>query len=131
MAFGSVANAAPSLVMPDDLASSFSVASEFLSDINVYRGGERQVELKASTSRKAWTITKALTIDEIYALRNFFQTVGADPFYFYDTVSDLTVVYDATGTLTDGRYTVRFDGPWQQTSPLGYSTADIRLIEVA
>lgn len=127
---GSVDNASPSVVMPDGLCSLFTASREIWIDRNDYRNGERQVALKASTSRRSWEIARALEIGDVYTLRNFFVNVGVSSFYFYDIISDKTAVYDPTGVLTTGRHTVRFEGGWQQESPKGYTSVGLRLVEV-
>jgi hypothetical protein len=65
-----------------------------------------------------------LTPTSLVALRNSFdaRNGSAEPFYFfgpYDTNPKSS--YDPTGVATVGRYTVRFNGDWQQSSGPGRS----------
>lgn len=130
---GNVANAAPSLVLPNALCTAYSQAREWAVDWNPYKSAECQARARTTTSRKTWQQTRKLTPSALVTLRNFYDSVNGPvtPFYFYDTRDDQTAVYDATGVLTAGRYTVRFEGKWQQTMNLSRGDAGLALVELA
>jgi hypothetical protein len=131
---GSVANAAPTAVLPSSLCRSFVHSREYPVQVNEYRNGESQRGRLADTSRKSWRIGKRLTPTELVTLRDFYDVRRGpqEPFYFYDPWETAPKFsYDPTGTATDGRYTVRFEGAWQQSSELSRIEVEIALVEVA
>jgi hypothetical protein len=81
-----------------------------------------------ATSRRTFTQSKRLDPTALLALRTFRDTVKHGAFYFYHCKEG---VYDATGVLTTGRYTVRFEGEWSQTSYIPRSEAQITMVELA
>lgn len=125
---GSVANATPSTVMPNSLSTAFSEQRYFTTRVNEYRGGEAQRMLLVATSRRTFVQTKRLDPTALLALRAFRDTVKHGAFWFYHCKEG---VYDATGVLTAGRYTVRFEGDWNQTSYIPRTEAQVSLVEVA
>jgi hypothetical protein len=125
---GSVANATPSLVLPDSLSTAFSEQRVFAFRSNEYRGGEAQRMALVATSRRTFSQSKRLTPADLLTLRTFRDTVRHTAFYFYHCKEG---VYDATGVLTAGRYTVRFEGGWQQTSYIPRTEAQVTLVETA
>jgi len=128
---GSVANAAPTTVMPESLCRMFRASREWMSHANFYRGGESQVAYRVATSRKAFEIGKRLTATELATLRTFFTDTGHDCFFFYyPWETDPLFSYDEAGTEATGRYTVRFDGEWSQQNGMGRGDVSIRLVEV-
>ncbi len=129
---GSVSNANPSTVLPDGLARQFAASREWLSLRNEYKNGETQVGSVVSSSRKSWQQTRRLVAASLQTLRAFYDARNGaqESFYFYDLITNKTAVYDATGVLTTGRHTVRFDGEWNQTAYMGRSEAPFRLVEV-
>lgn len=127
---GSVQNANPVTVMPDGLARSFTAGRVFWYRINSYRNGEQQVSLLAATSRNSWVFRHRLGMTDLVALRDFVDARGVEPFYFYDLITDKSAVYDATGVLTTGRHTVRFNGDWSQVAGMSRGSVDLQLLEV-
>ena len=130
----SVANAAPTTVMPDSLSRAFVAMREYPVLDNEYRNGESQRSVQASTSRKKWTLKKRFTPTQLAALRNFYDARNGtlEPFYFYDPYeTNPKFSYDPTGAAVTGRYTVRFNGEWNQQVGPGRSDAQIELIEIA
>jgi len=72
-------------------------------------------------------LTAALAI----ALKAFWdnQQGGAVPFVFYNLIEGS---YDPTGNSTQGRYTVRFQGSWSQSTGLARTDVlQLQLIEIA
>jgi hypothetical protein len=131
---GSVANAAPSTVLPLSLCRSFIHSREYPVQVNEYRNGESQRGRLADTSRNSWRIGKRLTPTELQALRKFYEARRGpqEPFYFYDPWETMPKFsYDPTGTETDGRYTVRFEGAWQQSVDSSRIETEVWLIELA
>ena len=87
----------------------------------------------ATNSRKRWRLAKRLPAATLQALRNFYdaRNGAAEEFYFYDPYETIPKFsYDPTGQSTVGRYTVRFNGDWQQSSTPGRSDVSIELIEL-
>lgn len=131
---GSVANAAPSTVLPQSLSRGFAATREYPVIENEYRNGESQRSTQAATSRKRWTLTKRLTLVQLQALREFYEARHGthEPFYFYDPYeSDPKFSADPTGASVNGRYTVRFNSDWSQSAGLSRSDVQIELIELA
>jgi phage-related protein len=131
---GSVANAAPTTVMPNSLSRAFAHTREYPVIDNEYRNGESQRSAQASTSRKKWTLTKRLTSAQLATLRNFYDARNGthEPFYFYDPYeTNPKFSYDAAGSAVTGRYTVRFNSDWDQSVTPGRSDVQLELIELA
>ena len=131
---GSVPNAAPSTVLPQSLSRAFVHSREYPVQVNEYRNGETQRGRLADTSRKRWRLGKRLAPADLQALRDFYDARkgSQEPFYFYDpweTVPKFS--YDPTGTATQGRYAVRFEGVWQQSAGLARIDVEIELVELA
>ena len=119
---GSVLNAAPATVLPQSLCRTFVHERAYPLIENEYKNGESQRSVLATNSRRRWRLAKRLAPAAIQTLRAFFDArKGAtEPFYFYDPYdTNPKFSYDPTGVATVGRYTVRFNGDWQQASGLG------------
>jgi hypothetical protein len=93
-----------------------------------YADGRYQAEVQAGASRKAWEIGKLLTFAQWLTLSAFYESSNGPqkPFYWYPNVAD----YDPTGSYSEGRYLVRFDGALSRTYRLGRQEASLRLIEI-
>lgn len=131
---GSVANAAPATVLPEGLCSAFEHSREWAVIDNEYQNGESQRSYLSTTSRKKWSLSKWLTPTQLDTLRDFYEARDGtkEPFYFYDPYeTSPKFTYDATGATTTGRYTVRFNGEWSQSSNLARAEVQIELIELA
>jgi len=131
---GSVANAVPSTVLPWSLSRAFVRSQEYPVIANDYAGGESQRSVAASNSRKRWRLAKRLAPAQLQALRDFYDArKGAqEPFYFYDPwETNPKFSYDPTGQATQGRYTVRFEGAWEQSAGIGLIEVSLELIELA
>jgi len=131
---GNVLNAAPAAVLPRSLCRSFVHERAYPLIENEYKNGESQRSVLASNSRKRWRLAKRLTVAALQILRDFYDARNgtAEPFYFYDPYETTPVFsHDPTGQSTVGRYTVRFNSDWQQTSGPGRSDVQIELIELA
>lgn len=131
---GSVANAAPTTVMPATLSRAFAHTREYPVIDNEYRNGESQRSVQATTSRKKWKLTKRLSPSQLAALRDFYDARcgSLEPFYFYDPYeTNPKFSSDPTGVAVTGRYTVRFNSDWSQSVTPGRSDVQIELIEVA
>jgi len=131
---GSVANAVPSTVMPWSLSRGFVRSQTYPVLDNEYAGGESQRSVVASNSRKRWRLAKRLAPAQLAALRDFYDARrGAqEPFYFYDPWdTNPKFSYDPSGQATQGRYTVRFEGAWDQSAGLGLIEASFELVELA
>lgn len=131
---GSVSNAASTTVMPWSLCKAFGHSREYAVLDNEYRNGESQRSKLVSTSRKRWTTQRRLTPTDLDTFRDFFddRIGGMEPFYFYDPWdTSPKFSHDPTGVSPIGRYTVRFEGPWNQTVGMGRIDVGITLIELA
>jgi phage-related protein len=131
---GSVENAAPSAVLPWSLSRAFVRSQEYPLIENEYAGGESQRSMLASNSRKRWRLAKRLTPAQLVTLREFYEARGGptEPFYFYDPwETNPKFSYDPTGQATQGRYTVRFEGAWEQSAGLGLIEVTVELVELA
>jgi len=131
---GSVENAAPSTVLPWSLSRAFVRRQEYPVVDNEYAGGESQRSVLASTSRKRWRLSKRLPPAELAALRDFYEARKGpeEPFYFYDPWdANPKFSYDPTGQATQGRYTVRFEGGWEQSAGIGLIEVSLELVELA
>ena len=131
---GSVQNAAPITVLPQSLCRAFGHAREYIVIENEYRNGESQRSRLVDTSRKRWRTARRLTPTLLQALRDFYDARKGpqEPFYFYDpweTVPKFS--YDPTGVATAGRYTVRFEGTWDQMVGMGRADVELALVELA
>jgi hypothetical protein len=131
---GSVANAAPSTVLPNSLSLAFAHAREYPVVENEYRNGESQRMTLAAYSRKSWRLAKRLTPVQLQELRAFYiaRKGPTEPFYFYDPYeTNPKFSHDPTGAATTGRHTVRFDSEWAQTVGPGRVNVGIDLLELA
>jgi phage-related protein len=131
---GNVQNAAPSTVLPQSLSRSFVHERAYPLIENEYKNGESQRSVLATTSRKRWRLAKRLTPAALQTLRAFYDARGGtvEPFYFYDPYeTNPKFSYDPTGQATTGRYTVRFNSDWQQSSGPERSDVQIELLELA
>ena len=101
---------------------------------NEYRNGESQRSVLATSSRKRWRLAKRLQPVALQALRDFYdaRNGATEAFYFYDPhETSPKFSHDPTGQATQGRYTVRFNCDWSQSSEPGRSSVNIELIELA
>ena len=131
---GSVQNAAPATVLPQSLCRTFAHERAYPLIENEYKNGESQRSVLATNSRRRWRLAKRLTAAVLQSLRDFFdaRNGATEPFYFYDPYdTNPRFSYDPTGVVTVGRYTVRFEGDWNQLTALGRSEINITLVEVA
>ena len=131
---GSVENAAPSTVLPWSLSTAFARSQGYPILDNEYRNGESQRSVLASNSRKRWRLAKRLPSAQLQTLRDFYEARKGpqEPFYFYDPWdASPKFSYDPTGQATPGRYTVRFEGGWEQNVHLGLGEVSLELVEVA
>ncbi|HWP83969.1 MAG TPA: hypothetical protein VNN17_02160 [Terriglobia bacterium] len=131
---GFVQNAVPITVLPQSLSRAFAHAREYIVLENEYRNGESQRSRLVNTSRKRWRLAKRLTPALLQQLRDFYDARKGpeEPFYFYDPWDTAPKFsHDPAGTATTGRYTVRFEGPWEQMVGMGRADAEIALVELA
>ena len=132
---GSVANAAPSTVLPQFLCSAFQESREIALRGNEYKNGESQRALQVASSRRQWSLTTRLPATSMDALRAFFlaRRGSLEAFFFYDpfAVTSVGSNWDGTGASATGRVTVRFAaGAWEQSMGIARADVAIRLVEV-
>jgi phage-related protein len=131
---GSVQNAAATTVLPLSLCRAFAHERAYPLIENEYKNGESQRSVLATNSRKRWRLAKRLPATALQTLRNFYdaRSGATEAFYFYDPYETTPKFsYDPTGQSTVGRYTVRFNGDWQQSSTPGRSDISVELLELA
>jgi hypothetical protein len=131
---GSVQNAAPLSVLPASLSRAFVHEREYPVLDNEYAGGESQRSVQATNSRKRWRLAKRLTSAQLVTLRDFYDARKGpqEPFYFYDPWdTNPKFSYDPTGQATQGRYTVRFEGAWEQSAGIALIEVTVELVELA
>ena len=131
---GSVANAAPTLVMPWSLCKAFAHSREYPVIANEYRNGESQRSRQADTSRKRWSTQRRLTPSILEDFREFYEDRGGgmEAFYFYDPWdASPKFSYDATGASPVGRYVVRFDCAWSQAAGIARADVQLDIVELA
>lgn len=126
---GNVATATASVVMPLVLCSSFQRSERWKSLVNGYANGEHEAATLVTNSRRSWDLTGMLAPAALATLRDFYDGRKGQQlsFYFYDVHEG---AYDPSGTLANGRYIVRFAGPWSHTRQLGRMPATLSLIEI-
>ena len=129
---GSVANAAPSKILPHSLSRAFARSEEYAALDNEYRNGESQRSALAATSRKRWRLAKRLAPDALEELRDFYDARHGpqEPFYFYDPY-ETSPKFTPNPTGSVGRYTVRFEGSFDQNIGMSRADVEIQLVEVA
>jgi hypothetical protein len=128
---GSVQVAAPTYVLPLSLSRAFTEVREYGVLGNSYPDGSSQRSLETTTSRKRFAIGKRVTVTEVATLRAFYEARKGphQPFYFYNPrETDPPFTQNPSGTT--GRYTVRFDCAWEQSSGPSRSEVSIQLIEI-
>ena len=131
---GSVQNAVPLTVLPQSLCRAFAHERAYPLVENEYRNGESQRSVQAATSRMRWRLAKRLPPVQLQTLRSFYEARNGptEPFYFYDPYeTNPKFSHDPTGQALAGRYTVRFEGEWNQSVGLGRADVSIELIELA
>jgi len=74
--------------------------------------GSESSGLDEDAARLGWELAIEVSADQMADHAAFFESHKGSgvPFYFYDLQNN-NFQYDPTGTLEDGRYTVRFDTP--------------------
>ena len=131
---GSVQNAAPATVLPLSLCKSFVHERVYPLIENEYKNGESQRSALVTISRKRWRLAKRLAPDALEDLRDFYDARHGPqgPFYFYDPYeTSPKFTPDPTGQAIPGRYTVRFEGGFDQSTGMGRADVEIQLVEVA
>lgn len=130
---GNVAYAVPVGVLPYSLSTKYKQTRQYALLENEYELGESQRSLQASTSRRRWERSVKLSYSDLETFRWFYDQHQGSliPFYFYDSwETSPKFVYDPTGVATIGRYAVRFDSLWQQSSELSMTDFDVALVEL-
>jgi hypothetical protein len=131
---GSVANAAPSTVMPQALCREFVVVDEWTVDQNTYRSGEVEVRSRVTNKRRRWRASMLLTAAQLATWKAFFLATLHAAFYYYDPYEASGAIgsnYDGTGSSTTGRFTVCWQGSWKQQMNLGRFSVELELCELA
>ena len=133
---GAVSNAAPVGVLPASLCTAFTEKRDWASRLNEYHDGSRQSAAQFATSRKAWTLKQRLSPTVVSALWTFWTANQHTAFYFYNPFEPASGQAvgsncDPAGMSLTGRYTVRFNGDWNQATGMGRADCALELLEVA
>jgi hypothetical protein len=129
---GNLNPANPTTVMPMQLCKSFQEELRLEALLNQYPDGSSDRAALALNPRRYFRMTQGLNGADWAAMRTFYLTLQAKPFYFYnlrETVPPWS--YDPTGSTPIGRYTVVFDGQWSDTYNVARSDVALQLREVA
>jgi hypothetical protein len=113
---GNIIQATPTDVMPAKLSRAFHMEVHLEADLNMYPDGTSDRNPLAQNDRHYFTMQQVLLPDDWQALRSFFYNHQGVPFYFYnlrETVPPFS--WDPSGQNTVGRYTVVFDGGFDET----------------
>jgi phage-related protein len=128
---GNVQNEIPVDVLPKNLCTKFRLKATWFQRTNRYRNGERQTEVAVQNAIREWELDYKLATTELKALRDFFDAHKGKSFWFYDPYEGTPFGnWDATGTSTSGRFSVRFNSGWRQTQSGARHDVSISLIEV-
>lgn len=120
-------------VMPNSLCSAFTQSQVWENRINEYADGrtQREGETNLDNSRRSWRISKRLTAELLTELRDFYDAHNNTAFWFYDHQESTPIGnFDGTGASENGRFIVRFAGPWDQSKGVERAVATIGLVEV-
>lgn len=126
-----VSPAQPTAVLPSNLCRAFQASDDWPGLRNDYPDGNAQRSALTTSQRRRWTIGVRLSASALATLRAFFDAHAHEPFLFYDFSDWPMFTYDATGATVKGRYSVRFEGGWRQSSGIAMTEADFALVEVA
>lgn len=131
---GSVANAAPTEVLPQILCLALQQDRHYELLANEYQNGESQRSLLVATSRKAFVARFRKDSTALVPARDFFDARKGShqPFYlYYPFETSPKFSHDPSGVATTGRYTVRLDGDWQQIFEIARGEYELRFVELA
>jgi hypothetical protein len=99
---------------------------------NEYADGTQEKGAMVATSRRAWKLTKRIPPSALATLWSFWQDHIADAFYFYNLKETSPLfTWDPTGAAVAGRYTVRFDGDWDEQIFIPRAEVGLQLVEIA
>jgi len=121
------------------LARSFQHVREYPVLENEYKNGESQRSKLAATSRKRFVLSGRLAPTPLATLRAFYVARSGphEPFYYYSPFETTPKFsYDPTNPTWAAanlavRYTVRFEGPWEQSVGMARADVQIVLVELA
>ena len=134
---GNIQTSTPTTVLPKGLCTGFTLVLDFPVAVNIYKSGEYQAALLVDNARRMWQLTRKLPSAGSDELAAFYLARGgaAQAFWFYDpfeAAGDAGSNWDSTGTVTNGRYCVRFDGGMgQQQARPGRQDSSFTLKEIA
>ena len=126
--------AAASVVMPKGLSMAFQEVLYLDADIDEYADGRSTRRVLAVNARRSFVTTRPLTDAKLAELRTFYLTVAryGKPFYMYNLRETAPPgSWDSTGASTVGRYTVVWEGGWQESLNLSRHQVSFKLREVA
>ena len=133
---GNVGTPNPVGILPKHLSTKFTEKREWAYLSNQFHDSSTQRAQLVLGSRKRFSLAEKLTATEANTLKTFFDAHlgGVIPFWFYNPfeVCPPGTNYDPTLATTTGRYVVRFDNDWNQSTGLMRTTSpDIELVEVS
>ena len=128
---GNVQLATVTSVLPFSLSTAFTRQSKWEFVANFFSDGRNLRRSLVSSPRNTWVLSKRLTPALMGQLRTFWnqQQGGTVPFFYYDPYES-NFTYDPTGSLTTGRYSVRFQGELKVTGSIPRVTVPLQLVEI-
>ena len=124
---GNVAPAAPVDTFPTALYSGLTIELRIENTLNVYPDGSSQRAALAVNPRYFFKLSYALTAAQWSAMQSFYLAHQGKSFYFYNLLEALPGPPPGDPV---GRYTVVFDGPWNEELQLGRTRITVNLREV-
>ena len=130
---GSVYLTSATAVLPESLSRIFTRSQDLAVHENDYPDGASQRERLVEAPRRRWSLSKYLTPAQLQELRNFYSARKGptEPFYFYDPyATNPRYAHDPTGASLYGRYIVRFEGQWRESTEQCRTNVQLELTEI-
>jgi hypothetical protein len=131
---GNVQLALPVGVFPFRLCKAYQRQKKYEMRVNWFPDGRqiRQAYDAIDGDQSVWSLTTRLKPTDQQTLLGFYDARKGTqvPFYFYD-MDESGYVYDGTGSLTTGRYIVRFQGTFNLTYTRPRVETAFNLIQIA
>jgi hypothetical protein len=122
----------PVAVFPEMLSRAFSEVQTWAANVSEFHDGSSQRGSLVDAPRHSWRLTKRLPPAALVALYDFLSLHVADSFYFYNPSETVPPNHgDETGVATAGRYALRWNSDWSQSTGIALTDAAVELIEVA
>lgn len=123
----------PSLLMPMTLAAQFQEIHLLDALVDEYADGRSTRRALALNARRGFRLTRPLTAFQLDDLRGFYMSFAryGRPFWFYNVRESVPpYTWDDTGSNPLGRYTVVWEGGWNETLGVSRHASSFILREV-